>query len=84
MKLIWDSEEGCKDCQINHVKVYRPEAPDGYVCLGDYVKEGSSDINDDDYNKIISTVSTITSDYTYIPDPNNFLSLIKIKSLNPA
>ena len=22
------------DCQINHVKVYRPEAPEGYVCLG--------------------------------------------------
>ena len=52
MKLIWDSEEGCKDCQIHHVKVYRPEAPDGYVCLGDYVKEGSESINDDDYNKI--------------------------------
>jgi hypothetical protein len=52
MKLIWDSEEGCNDCQIHHVKVYRPEAPDGYVCLGDYVKEGTASINDDDYNKI--------------------------------
>ncbi len=52
MKLIWDSKEGCEDCQINRVKVYRPEAPDGYVCLGDYVKEGNTSINDDDYNKI--------------------------------
>jgi hypothetical protein len=52
MKLIWDSEQGCKDCQINHVNVYRPEAPEGYVCLGDYVKEGSTPINNDDLNKI--------------------------------
>ncbi len=52
MKLIWDSKEGCDNCQINHVRVYRPQAPEGYVCLGDYVKEGSQDIQPEDLEKI--------------------------------
>ena len=52
MKLIWDSKQGCTDCQINHVKVYRPEAPKGYVCLGDYVKNGTSPINSTDLQNI--------------------------------
>ena len=52
MKLLWDSKQGCKDCQINHVKVYRPEAPEGYVCLGDYVKNGSSAITNTDLQNI--------------------------------
>ena len=52
MKLIWDSNYGCKDCQINHVKVYRPEPPKGYVCLGDFVKNGSSPISDTDLQNI--------------------------------
>tara|TARA_Y100000816_G_scaffold262197_2_gene219731 strand:+ start:40 stop:339 length:300 start_codon:yes stop_codon:yes gene_type:complete len=43
----------------------------------------------DDYNKIISTVSSITSDYTYIPDPNNLICIdssnnrIGINTVNP-
>ena len=52
MNLIWDSEKGCKDCQINHVKVYRPEAPEGYVCLGDYVKNGLSPVTNSDLQNI--------------------------------
>ena len=23
-EVIWDSKQGCTDCQVNHVKVYRP------------------------------------------------------------
>ena len=52
MKLIWDSKKGCDDCQVNHVKVYRPEAPEGYVCISDYVKKGNDPIKDEDLNKI--------------------------------
>ena len=52
MNLIWDSEKGCKDCQVNHVKVYRPEAPKGYVCLGDYVKNGDSPVTSTDLQNI--------------------------------
>ena len=43
----------------------------------------------DDYNKIISTVSSITSDYTYIPDPNNLICIdssnnrLGINTINP-
>ena len=49
---LWDNKEGCEDCQINTVRVYRPEAPRGYVCLGDYVKGNEEPINDEDLDKI--------------------------------
>ena len=35
MELIWDSNAGCSECQVNDVKVYRPIPKEGYVCLGD-------------------------------------------------
>jgi len=52
MKLLWDSKEGCEDCQKNRVRVYRPEAPDGYVCLGDYAKGANNPLDDEDLEKI--------------------------------
>ena len=52
MDLIWDNKEGCENCQINTVRVYRPVAPDGYVCLGDYVKGNTEPINDEDLESI--------------------------------
>ena len=33
--LIWDSKAGCEKCFTQPLKIYRPEAPDGYICLGD-------------------------------------------------
>ena len=32
---IWDSKQKCPECQINHVQVFRPIAPEGYTCIGD-------------------------------------------------
>ena len=49
-EFIWDNKTGCKDCQTETVKLYRPVAPEGYVCLGDYAKSG--DIDDSDLDKI--------------------------------
>ena len=44
---IWSSaprtnEGGCKNCQLaqNHVSIWEPIAPEGYVCLGDVVQKG--------------------------------------------
>jgi hypothetical protein len=43
-----------------------------------------------DYNKILSTVNTVTSDYTYMPDPNSLICIdtsnnrIGINTLNPT
>ena len=34
-ELIWSSKKKCPECQINHVQIYRPIAPTGYVALGD-------------------------------------------------
>jgi hypothetical protein len=39
LTLMWDNKVGCERCQEGShdtVKIYRPTAPDGYVCLGDY------------------------------------------------
>ena len=38
--LLWNNTSGCSDCQTNSVNIYRPVAPKGYVCLGDYAKQG--------------------------------------------
>ena len=40
--LIWNNKAGCKDCQNESVKIYRPVAPKGYVCLGDYAVSGNT------------------------------------------
>lgn len=46
-ELIWDNKVGCPECQNNKVKIYRPIAPEGYVCMGDYATNGDkkTDIN---------------------------------------
>ena len=42
-----------------------------------------------DYNKIISTINSVSSNYTYTPDPNNLICIdssnnrIGINTLNP-
>ena len=42
-----------------------------------------------DYNKIISTINSVSSNYTYVPDPNNLICIdssnnrIGINTLNP-
>ena len=39
LTLVWDNKVGCDRCQEGShdtVKIYRPTAPNGYVCLGDY------------------------------------------------
>ena len=42
-----------------------------------------------DYNKIISTINSVSSSYTYTPDPNNLICIdssnnrIGINTLNP-
>ena len=46
-------------------------------------------MSDSDYNKIISTVNSVTSSYTYVPDSNNLICIdssnnrIGINTLNP-
>ena len=41
------------------------------------------------YNKIISTINSVSSNYTYVPDPNNLICIdssnnrIGINTLNP-
>lgn len=44
-RKIWNSREGCKDCQpsYNNVTIWEPIAPKGYTCLGDVVTKGSSE-----------------------------------------
>ena len=43
-----------------------------------------------DYNKIISTINSVSSNYTYTPDPNNLICIdssnnrIGINTLNPV
>ena len=43
-----------------------------------------------DYNKIISTINSVSSNYTYTPDPNNLICIdssnnrIGINTLNPG
>ena len=32
---IWDSKQKCPECQLNHIQVFRPIAPEGYTCIGD-------------------------------------------------
>ena len=46
-ELIWDNNVGCSECQNNKVKIYRPIAPEGYVCMGDYATTGDkkTDVN---------------------------------------
>tara|TARA_B100001057_G_scaffold500463_1_gene615673 strand:+ start:1974 stop:4247 length:2274 start_codon:yes stop_codon:yes gene_type:complete len=36
-KMLWDSTVGCPECQesSNHIKIFRPIPPEGYICLGD-------------------------------------------------
>ena len=39
LKLMWENKVGCDRCQegpTDKVRIYRPIAPEGYVCLGDY------------------------------------------------
>jgi hypothetical protein len=46
-------------------------------------------MSDSDYNKIISTINSVTSNYSYTPDPNNLICIdssnnrIGINTLNP-
>ena len=46
-------------------------------------------MSSNEYNKIVSTVNTVTSNYSYMPDPNNLICLdtsnnrIGINTLNP-
>ena len=42
-KKIWNSKEGCKDCQApyNNITIWEPIAPKGYTCLGDVVGKGN-------------------------------------------
>ena len=35
LEKIWDNQIGCPQCQKTPLKIYRPVAPEGYVCLGD-------------------------------------------------
>ena len=45
---IWNSQgdgEGCLDCQDNEATIWRPIAPEGYVCLGDVVTQGKTKPN---------------------------------------
>jgi hypothetical protein len=43
-----------------------------------------------DFNKILSTVNTVTNDYNYLPDPDNLICIdtsnnrIGINTLNPS
>jgi hypothetical protein len=46
LEFIWDNKTGCSDCHNETVKIYRPKAPEGYVCLGDFAKSGDLDEND--------------------------------------
>ena len=42
---IWNSRgdnEGCLDCQETEATIWRPIPPEGYICLGDIVVEGSA------------------------------------------
>jgi hypothetical protein len=50
-KKKWDSKEGCPECQSdqNHVSLWEPVPPPGYVCLGDVAESGP---NPPDTNKI--------------------------------
>jgi len=47
-------------------------------------------MSDSEYNKIISTINSVTSSYTYVPDPANLICIdssnnrIGINTLNPA
>jgi hypothetical protein len=50
MDLIWNNKSGCSDCQITPVNIFRPVAPKGYICLGDYAK--NSNVDDTDLEKI--------------------------------
>jgi len=46
-------------------------------------------MSDSNYNKIISTINSVSRDYTYSPDPNNLICIdtsnnrIGINTLNP-
>jgi len=46
-------------------------------------------MSDSNYNKIISTINSVTSNYSYTPDPNNLICIdssnnrIGINTLNP-
>jgi len=46
-------------------------------------------MSNSDYNKIISTINSVSRDYTYSPDPNNLICIdtsnnrIGINTLNP-
>lgn len=42
---IWNSKgdgEGCLDCQEEEATIWRPIAPEGYMCLGDVVVKGNA------------------------------------------
>jgi hypothetical protein len=47
-------------------------------------------MSDSNYNKIISTINSVTSNYSYTPDPNNLICIdssnnrIGINTLNPV
>jgi len=47
-------------------------------------------MSDSNYNKIISTINSVTSNYSYTPDPNNLICIdssnnrIGINTLNPT
>lgn len=45
-KMLWDSSVGCPECQetSNHIKIFRPVAPEGYVCLGDVAGKTIEDV----------------------------------------
>ncbi len=46
-------------------------------------------MSNSDYNKIISTINSVSSSYSYVPDPNNLICIdssnnrIGINTLNP-
>ena len=47
-------------------------------------------MSNSDYNKIISTINSVSSSYSYVPDPNNLIcidssnNMIGINTLNPV
>lgn len=47
-------------------------------------------MSNSDYNKIISTINSVSSSYSYVPDPNNLICIdssnnrIGINTLNPV
>ena len=75
-ELLWSSKTKCPECQVDHVQIFRPIAPEGYVALGDLAVPYHSNNKNND-----TTKTKFNTKYQLRCIPKKYLRKLKLGNM---